>query len=349
MSKRVDVLNLQQRISETNVIKKILSLLNVIDVELVMMAHNKNKKISKSLWFLKGCAIYGYTDLLFLYMDNNTDKKKILKSAARGGYETFEAMVKKYDITVNYLHHYIMACRGHLHLLKTYKPLLNGGEMLYVAAVEGGHFDVLKYLRYLGCRWDERTTATAAHYGHIEILKWAVENGCPWNGHVVIHATDRGHLDILKWAIDKRCPFINHELISIAVRKGHLHILEWIRDHLGGIGYIDEDVMQTMVEKGKLEIAKWISENYRGYQHKARFCTIAAKWGHLEMLQWLRSQGCEWNAKKVCLYLAKGGHSVMLLWARAHGGVWTKKCYEYAIENGHSKTAEMLIENGCPN
>jgi len=48
-----------------------------------------------------------------------------------------------------------------------------------MAAAEGGHFELLKWLREMGCPWDYRTCAEAAAKGHFEMLKWAIENGCP--------------------------------------------------------------------------------------------------------------------------------------------------------------------------
>ncbi|MDA9097840.1 ankyrin repeat domain-containing protein [bacterium] len=48
-------------------------------------------------------------------------------------------------------------------------------------------------------------------------------------------------------------------------------------------------------------------------------CSAAARGGHLEVLQWLRSgAACSWN-RDTCLAAAKGGHLETLWWARANG------------------------------
>jgi hypothetical protein len=57
---------------------------------------------------------------------------------------------------------------------------------------------------------------------------------------------------------------------------------------------------------------------------------MAAGGGHLEVLQWARANGCEWNVY-TCLEAAKGGHLAVLQWARANGCPWDRPtCLEAA-------------------
>ena len=51
------------------------------------------------------------------------------------------------------------------------------------AAAEGGHLEVLQWLRgpIAGCNWNADTCMMAAGGGHIAVLKWARANGCDWN------------------------------------------------------------------------------------------------------------------------------------------------------------------------
>jgi len=46
------------------------------------------------------------------------------------------------------------------------------------AAAQGGHLEVLKWLRDNGCPWGAKTCTCAAVEGHLEVLKWAREQGC---------------------------------------------------------------------------------------------------------------------------------------------------------------------------
>ena len=51
------------------------------------------------------------------------------------------------------------------------------------AAAAGLHGDikVLRWLRYIGCPWDERTCHEAVKAGEYDVLVYARENGCPWS------------------------------------------------------------------------------------------------------------------------------------------------------------------------
>ena len=53
----------------------------------------------------------------------------------------------------------------------------------------------------------------------------------------------------------------------------------------------------------------------------ARTCIWVARGGHLETLQWLRSQGCPWD-KYMCSVAAAYGHLKCLQWARENGYPW---------------------------
>ncbi len=46
-------------------------------------------------------------------------------------------------------------------------------------AAEGGHVEVLHWLRSQGCTWDEQTCAYALEGGHLEVLQWLGSQGCP--------------------------------------------------------------------------------------------------------------------------------------------------------------------------
>ena len=53
----------------------------------------------------------------------------------------------------------------------------------------------------------------------------------------------------------------------------------------------------------------------------ARTCACAAVGGHLETLQWLRSQGCPWD-ERACAFAALDGHFEILKWLKSEGCPW---------------------------
>ena len=50
-------------------------------------------------------------------------------------------------------------------------------------------------------------------------------------------------------------------------------------------------------------------------------CFAAADHGHLDVLKWLRENGCPWD-EETCAYAARGGHLEVLKWARENGCPW---------------------------
>ena len=52
-----------------------------------------------------------------------------------------------------------------------------------------------------------------------------------------------------------------------------------------------------------------------------RTCAGAAEGGQLEVLKWLRENGCPW-CERTCMSAAKGGHLEILKWARENGCPW---------------------------
>jgi len=70
---------------------------------------------------------------------------------------------------------------------------------------------------------------------------------------------------------------------------------------------------------------------------------MAARYGHLEVLQWALANGCSWNIY-TCMNAAAGGYLEILQWFRAYGcprDRWTRH-----VATGH--ILEWAIANGAP-
>ena len=55
----------------------------------------------------------------------------------------------------------------------------------------------------------------------------------------------------------------------------------------------------------------------------------AAKGGNLELVQWLRGEGCPWDID-TCFWAVKQGHVEMLRWVRENGCPWTAETRDRA-------------------
>ncbi len=74
---------------------------------------------------------------------------------------------------------------------------------------------------------------------------------------------------------------------------------------------------------------------------------FAASGGHLEVLKWMRENGCEWNYA-TCLNAARAGHLHVLQWARANGCEWDPNvmCSD-AAASGNLELLQYVHANGC--
>jgi hypothetical protein len=95
---------------------------------------------------------------------------------------------------------------------------------------------------------------------------------------------------------------------------------------------------------GHLEVLQWLMTENCPWDAKA--CTIAAKYGNLEVLQWLRTKNCQWDAK-ACAYAAQNGHLIVLQWLRANGCDWCPRTCSNAARSGHLEVLQWARNNGC--
>ena len=169
-------------------------------------------------------------------------------------------------------------------------------------AAEGGHFEVIKWLRAKGCRWNKETSNEAARGGHLEMLQWMQAKGCPWDELVSSDAAFGGHLEMLQWmrAQDPPCPW-NSKVCYYAAGNGHLDVLRWARSQ--GCPW-DETVPRAAAGGGHLEVLRWARS--QGCPWNERVTYAAACYGHLEVLKWLIQEGCPYD-KGECRKAAAGG------------------------------------------
>jgi len=65
--------------------------------------------------------------------------------------------------------------------------------------------DNMKWLKEIGCPWDNKTFTAATIYGNLNNMKWLKENGCPWDIYTFYVASRYGNLDNIKWLRENGC------------------------------------------------------------------------------------------------------------------------------------------------
>ena len=106
------------------------------------------------------------------------------------------------------------------------------------------------------------------------------------------------------------------------------------------------EVMIWAHEEGFSSAWQGNGPSYRSYfEHNP--CSVAAKYGHISCLKWLRENGCDWDAD-TCSFAAGGGHLSCLIWLRENGCPWEMRTSFSAASNGHLSCLKWARENGCP-
>ena len=275
--------------------------------------------------------------------------QRIMRLAASHGYlPLLQELHKEFELD---LYVFVGACKGgHVEIMKWLRSVgCFWDERACFAAAKGGHVEALQWLRREGCPWDEQACAGAAEGGHLEILKWLRSEGCPWNESAYLGAAEKGHLAILRWLKSEGCPWDANKCLyacRYAAEHGHLDVLKWFKSE--GCPF-DDQVCYATVLGGHLEILKWLkSDYYKSWCPWEEFlCELAAEGGHLDVLKWLRSDGCPWD-EGACFGAAQGGHLEVLKWLRSEGCPWNERACQWAARHGHLEVLKWLRSEGCP-
>ena len=162
------------------------------------------------------------------------------------------------------------------------------GHNLCDNAADNGDFRELKWLRSIGCPWNECTCAGAANRGDLEMLQWCRSHGCPWDAGSIDMAALSGHLHVVKWCRANGCSW-NENSCSFAAKGRHLDVLKWLRKE--GCPW-DTTTLDKALSKGCTDIVQWCLEN--GLPRDGR-CYCARGWNaHTKalLLKWCQGNGC---------------------------------------------------------
>jgi len=129
------------------------------------------------------------------------------------------------------------------------------------------------------------------------------------------------------------------------VNDRNINLLHWAlqkqdNDLFFNIAYI-------AAKSGNFELLKYVFQKPTTHEFDSKYCKAASSGGHMEILKWLRSNGCPW-CKKTCKAAAKHGHLEILKYARMNGCPWDKKTCKAAALSGHAEVLRWAREQGCP-
>ncbi|KAI9366780.1 hypothetical protein DFJ73DRAFT_805461 [Zopfochytrium polystomum] len=176
------------------------------------------------------------------------------------------------------------------------------------SASEDGHVSVLEWWKSLGMplMWDAVSCVNvAARSGRVEVLEWWRTSGIPvnWTDTAVLsYASENGHLTVLEWW--KRHEFLSPRKdvvqsgIENALRCGSVPALEFWREYAPD-AFAANCVSTLAVEKGHVEVLEWLKLS--GYQISSSSPGIAALHDQAAVLEWLRNSGLQmdWDMNRL--------------------------------------------------
>jgi len=199
---------------------------------------------------------------------------------------------------------------------------------LFHLAMVNGEVSKLKWLKKNRCPYD-KSILTDAMYGDAKIYNWIVKN-CIWydkqvyeiikkddigklkwvvhsvpklSNYVCEYASELNNFRILKWGVYKKFKY-NYLTSSNAAMHGNLEMLKFLLKHNCTW---NELLIVEAAEYGHKHIVEWCIENKK-YKMDKYACAEAAKNNHLDMLVYLRENGCPWD---VNTYISARNHPLI--------------------------------------
>jgi hypothetical protein len=221
-----------------------------------------------------------------------------------------------------------------------------GGELTASTcegAAAGAHLCVLEFLRDEGCDWDETACAAAAKHGHLFVLQWLHEQGCPWFGeNISSHAASSGSIEVLLYLKQQGC-VLNIDTMRSAAMMGHLATCQFLVEEQCPC---DADACTLAAQNGHMETVRFLLDSSCPWDVNA-VCIRAAESGDIQLLQYLKQQGCVFS-EDVMRAAAHTGDLYTCRYLHDEQCPWDTTACEYAAHGGHVDTLRWLHEQGCP-
>jgi hypothetical protein len=148
----------------------------------------------------------------------------------------------------------------------------------------------VQFLRAQRCPWDWRACQSAAQAGALQTLQWLREQGCDWGAEYILHsAASSGSIELTAWVLAQPGVIASEAALITAAKAGDMPMCQFLR----------------------AEQLPWTEST----------TSAAAAGNHVGVLDWLREQGCPWDAQLLCIAAAEGDSVEVLQHLQQHDGV----------------------------
>jgi len=146
------------------------------------------------------------------------------------------------------------------------------------------------------------------------VLEWMIKRGVTLEPEHLNYAVRYGHLALVRWMHEEQHVMFIYETARTAARSGNLELLQYVIEKGAEL---PDDTLDFAAESGSEITVQWLHDK-RGLPWTHKVCARAAAGGHLSLVQFLRSQHCEWESTTT-YWAATEGRLSVLQWAVEHG------------------------------
>ncbi|KAJ0405437.1 hypothetical protein P43SY_005056 [Pythium insidiosum] len=253
------------------------------------------------------------------------------------------------------LHAYVPILAGHVDMVKWLRENQLGvfDSMAIAASYQGGHLPLIQL--FLDEDLIERSpllTSATMWSGHWELSQYfdvVVGVGCPYM--TLWGAARLGRIDLCSRLLERYPEFATQTMnLDHACEAGDVAVLEWIDKHLGEHATFSKMGVVIAARGGHLPVVQWLHQRVLTPWSK-EIMDVAAEEGHLALLQWLhehRSEGC--SKKAMDSAAAKNQHHVVQWLHTNRSEGCTTRAMNDAAAAGHLEMLQWLHANrdeGC--
>jgi hypothetical protein len=183
----------------------------------------------------------------------------------------------------------------------------------------------------------------AGKHGNQEVLLVAHELGMPLSDAVLRGAALAGAVRTLGWLHTEQHCQLPDDMCASAAKSGGVEVLTWLQQQ-GAV--FNAATSLSAAEGGQLQALQFLHTQGCVIEPR-RVCHAAALRGDIPMLQFLHSISCLTIDSLVLIYAARDGSVELMQWLQDHGAAVSQMTLLYAITYGHLPLCQHLLAAGC--
>jgi hypothetical protein len=194
----------------------------------------------------------------------------------------------------------------------------------------------------LSCPWDERTFVAAMENGNLENIKWLAKNECPWDVRAIATAVRLERHDVINWLVHNGFD-LNEERFERGVVLGDVTYLNWLKENNAPM---NEDAMNIAIWTQKNNVISWMMEN--GFEITEKRFESAIKEKNLEYINWVLGSKCPLKEEVMAMVVKQEGNSDIINIFIENGFQLNVERFEKAILLKDLEYIEWLKKMNCP-